>query len=209
MLDVELLYIYLKNETMKTLILSIACMFGATVTMAQITTPQTSSASQEAAISQGNWMIGAGLGSTNYNFDTERFNIQVNPRAAYFITDNVAVGAQIELGLTAMDGGTNFSYGVAPLIRYYFPEGATPTSRWFAEGTVGIGGSHEKGNKGDEPVSLLLGISGGYSHFVSRTVALEAALGYTYNKSDVGADTGMSGLGLTLGFNIYLPGQNR
>ena len=194
---------------MKKLILSIACMFGATFAMAQITTPQTSSASQEAAISQGNWMIGAGLGSTNYNFDTETFNIQVNPRAAYFISDNIAVGAQVELGLTAYDGGTNFSYGVAPLVRYYFPEGATPTSRWFAEGTVGIGGSHRKNNDADEPVSLLLGISGGYSHFVSRTVALEASLGYTYNKSDVGEDTGMSGLGLNLGFNIYLPGQNR
>src|SRR5690349_17065052 len=97
---VQLLTTYLKIDTMKKLILSIACMFGATFAMAQITTPQTSSASQEAAISQGNWMIGAGLGSTNYNFDTETFNIQVNPRAAYFISDNIAVGAQVELGLT-------------------------------------------------------------------------------------------------------------
>lgn len=180
------------------------CVFAAS---AQITTPQTSSASQATALQEGNWMIGAGLGSTNYNFDTKTFNISIQPRAAYFITDNVAVGAQVSLGLSAYDGGSSFQYGVAPLVRYYFPEGATPTSRWFAEGTVGIGGSHIKDNDNDEPVSLLIGISGGYSHFVSRTVALEAALGYTYNKSDVGADTGMSGLGLTLGFNIYLPGQ--
>ncbi|PRY54663.1 hypothetical protein B0I27_102433 [Arcticibacter pallidicorallinus] len=194
---------------MKILFLSITLALVTSLATAQITAPQTSSASQEAAISQGNWMIGAGLGSTNYNFDTETFNIQVSPRAAYFISDNVAVGAQVKLGLTAYDGGSTFEYGVAPLIRYYFPEGATPTSRWFAEGTVGIGGSHMKDSNADEPVSLLVGISGGYAHFVSRTVALEAALGYTYNKSDVGADSGMSGLGLTLGFNIYLPGQGR
>ncbi|MGV3706198.1 MAG: hypothetical protein ACO1NU_12550 [Arcticibacter sp.] len=194
---------------MKNVFLSFAFALVAGFASAQVTTPQTSSASQEAAISEGNWMIGAGIGSTNYNFDTETFNISLEPRAAYFITDNVAVGAQVKLGLTAYDGGSVFEYGVAPLIRYYFPEGATPTSRWFAEGTVGVGGSHIKDNDNDEPVSLLIGISGGYSHFVSRTVALEAALGYTYNKSDVGAGSGMSGLALTLGFNIYLPGQAR
>ncbi|EOR96034.1 hypothetical protein ADIARSV_0780 [Arcticibacter svalbardensis MN12-7] len=192
---------------MKHLFLSCALSLFVYAASAQITTPQTSSASQATALQAGNWMIGAGLGSTNYNFDTETFNISVQPKAAYFISDNIAVGAQVNLGLSAYDGGSSFQYGVAPLVRYYFPEGATPTSRWFAEGTVGIGGSHVKDNDNDEPVSLLLGISGGYSHFVSRTVALEAVLGYTYNKSDVGADTGMSGLGLTLGFNIYLPGQ--
>ena len=192
---------------MKHLFLSCALSLLGYAASAQITTPQTSSPSQATALQAGNWMIGAGLGSTNYNFDTETFNISVSPKAAYFISDNIAVGAQVNLGLSAYDGGSSFQYGVAPLARYYFPEGATPTSRWFAEGIVGIGGSHVKDNDNDEPVSLLLGISGGYSHFVSRTVALEAALGYTYNKSDVGADTGTSGLGLTLGFNIYLPGQ--
>jgi len=192
---------------MKILFLSFAFALVAGFASAQVTMPQTSSASQEAAISQGNWMIGAGIGSTNYNFDTETFNISLEPRAAYFIRDNVAVGAQVKLGLTTQDGSSVFEYGVAPLIRYYFPEGASPTSRWFAEGLVGVGGSHTKNNDKDEPVSLLIGISGGYSHFVSRNVALEAALGYTYNKSDVGAETGMSGLGLTFGFNIYLPGQ--
>lgn len=193
---------------MKNLLLLPALLWLLTLSVsAQVTTPQTSSASQESAIRAGNWMIGAGLGSTNYNFDSETFNLSINPKAAYFISDNVAVGAGVTLGLTAYDGGTNFNYGVAPLIRYYFPEGATPTSRWFAEGNVGIAGSHIKDSDEDEPVSLLIGISGGYTHFVTRSVAIEATLGYTYTKADINAGAGVSGLGLGLGFQIYLPGR--
>lgn len=177
------------------------------IASAQVTTPQTSSPSQETAIREGNWIIGGRLGSTSYNFDSENFNLTVEPQAAYFISDNVAVGAGVTLGLDAYDGGTAFNYGVAPLIRYYFPEGATPTSRWFGEGRVGIAGSHIKDSDDDEPVSLLIGISGGYSHFITPSVALEATLGYTYSKADVNAGAGISGLGLGFGFQIYLPGR--
>ncbi|RXF69303.1 hypothetical protein [Arcticibacter tournemirensis] len=180
---------------------------GAFTVAAQVTTPQTSSPSQETAISEGNWMIGAGLGSTNYNFSSETFNLNIFPKAAYFISDNVAVGAGVTLGLTSYDGGTNFLYGVAPLIRYYFPQGATATSRWFAEGNVGVSGNHVKDSSADQPVSLLLGVSAGYTHFITPSVALEATLGYNYTKADIEQGAGISGLGLGFGFQIYLPGK--
>lgn len=193
---------------MKRLFLSLAFVAaGVVAASAQVTTPQTSSPSQETAIREGNWIIGANLGSTNYNFDSENFNLTLNPSAAYFISDNVAVGAGVTLGLDAYDGGTTFNYGVAPLIRYYFPEGATPTSRWFGEGRVGIAGSHMEDSDDDEPVSLLIGVAGGYTHFITPSVALEATLGYTYTKADINAGAGISGLGLGLGFQIYLPGK--
>ncbi|WP_374166842.1 hypothetical protein [Arcticibacter sp. MXS-1] len=193
---------------MKNIFLSMVMVALATgPVLSQVTTPQTSSPSQATAISRGNWMVGAGLGSSNYNFESENFNLTLTPKAAYFVSDNIAVGAGITLGLDAYDGGSTFEYGVAPLIRYYFPEGATPTSRWFAEGNVGIAGSHMKDSDDDEPVSLLLGISGGYTHFITPSVALEATLGYNYTKADINQGAGISGLGLGFGFQIYLPGR--
>ena len=63
-------------------------------------------------------------------------------------------------------------------------------------------------DEGDKPVSLLLGASGGYAHFVTRTVALEGLLSYNFTKADIsGSGGGISGLGLGLGFQIYLPGR--
>ncbi len=152
-------------------------------------------------------MVGGSLGSTGYNFDTETFSINVNPSAAYFVKDNIALGAAVGLGLNAYDGGSSVNYSITPMIRYYFPEGATPTGRWFGEGVAGIGGSHTKNNDNDEPVSVVLGIAGGYNHFITRSVALEAKLGYTYSKADIDAKSGISGLGVSVGFQIFLPGR--
>jgi hypothetical protein len=196
---------------MKKLLLFSTLLCAVLSTRAQVTTPQTSSPSQEAAISRGNWLVGGTIGSTNFNFETETFNINVQPKAGVFISDNAAIGAMINLGLDAYDGGTSFQYGVAPFVRYYFPEGATPTNRWFGEATAGFAGSHREDSDDDNPVSLALGLAAGYTHFVSRTVALEAILGYTYNEADISTSTSSSwsGLGLGLGFQIYLPGRGR
>jgi hypothetical protein len=193
---------------MKRLLLTTAvvlCTFS--ITFGQIAPPQTSADVQNTSIRQGNWIIGGGIGSTGYNFSTDVFNFNIFPQAAYFVSDNVAVGALVTLGLSAYDGGTNFNYGIAPLIRYYIPEGARSDSRWFLQGTAGIAGSHLKDNNADEPLSLVLGAAGGYTHFVATNVALESTLGYTYSKADISGNSGVSGLGLTLGLQIYLPSK--
>jgi hypothetical protein len=172
----------------------------------EVTTPQTSSPTAAEAISAGNWLIGSTIGGTNFNFETETFSINVQPRAGYFIGNRTAVGALVNLGfISEKEGDDIFSYGIAPFVRYYFPEGASPTGRWFGEGAVGIAGS--SGGQ-DNPVSLTLGVSAGYAHFISRTVALEGILGYTYNEADVDVEgSGSSGLALSVGFQIYLPGR--
>lgn len=193
---------------MKHLFLTAALSLGMFAASAQeIPAPQTTAPVAGSSIAAGNWMMGGSIGSTGFNFSTNTFSLNVNPMAAYFVDNNVAVGATVILGLSAYDGGHTFNYGIAPLVRYYFPEGATPSSRWFAEGNAGISGSSYKDSEEDQPVSLLLGIKGGYSHFVASHVALEATLGYTYNKADINSSTGVSGLGIGLGFQIYLPGS--
>lgn len=177
------------------------------VAFGQVASPPTSAPVASDAIQQGNWIVGGSLGSTGFNFSTETFNLTLEPSAGYFITERIALGAQAILGLTAYDGGTNFNYGLAPFIRYYFPEGASPTGRWFGEGKIGFAGSDYEGSVADEPISLLVGVRGGYAHFIARNVALEASLGYTYSKADINASSSTSGLGISLGFQIYLEGR--
>lgn len=194
---------------MKRLFLIAALSFGMmyAASAQEVNTPQTTAPVAGSSIAAGNWMMGGSIGSTGFNFSTNTFSLNVNPQAAYFVDNNIAVGASVILGLSAYDGGHTFNYGIAPLVRYYFPEGATPSSRWFGEATAGISGSSYKGSAKDQPVSFLWGVKGGYSHFVASHVALEATLGYTYTKADINSSTGVSGLGLGLGFQIYLPGR--
>ncbi len=168
--------------------------------------PPTSAPVAADAISKGNWLIGGSIASTGFNFDTDTYDLRVNPKAGYFIGENVAIGTELILDLTVFDDDTDFGYGIAPFVRYYFPELANPSGRFFQEGTVGIAGSNVEGSD-DEPVSFLAGIRFGYAHFVARNVAIEGILGYTYTKADIDASTGAGGLGISLGLQIYLPGR--
>ncbi|MFD2741862.1 MULTISPECIES: hypothetical protein [Sphingobacterium] len=170
------------------------------------TIPQTSENVGMEPIRQGNWMVGGSVGSLGYSFEGESFNIQLNPRAGYFISDGIAIGAQAALGLQTVsgDGDNVWNYGISPFVRYYFPEGSSSTGRFFGHGNVGIGGS----SRGDG-ASFEAGIAGGYAHFITRNVALETTLGYNYSKANLNSAGGASGLGVSLGFQIYLPGNRR
>lgn len=167
------------------------------------TTPQTSANVGLEPIKKGNWMIGGSLGNIGYSFEGEAFNIQIQPRAGYFVSDGLAIGAQANLGFTAVkDIDNEWGYGIAPFVRYYFPGGATQSSRFFTQGDIGIAGS-SAGND----VSLALGANVGYAHFITQSVALEATLGYNYTKANVNLGGKATGLGVGLGFQIYLPGN--
>lgn len=166
------------------------------------TTPQTSSAVGTTPIQQGNWMVGGGIGSLGYDFDSEVFNIALEPGAGYFVSDGVALGLKLIANFqTIKDGDNPFSYGLLPFARYYFPEGASATNRFFAEAKAGIAGS-----RGGDDVNFGFGAGLGYAHFISQTVALEALAGYN-DLSGASASGTQGGLGLTVGFQIYLPGQ--
>lgn len=185
------------------LLFSIALLLAITSTFAQIeTTPQMSSEVGSEPIQQGNWMVGGGIGSLGYDFDSEVFNIALEPSAGYFVNDGIAVGLKLIAHYQAIEGFDDpFSYGLLPFVRYYFPEGATPTNRFFAEAKAGIAGS-----RGGDDVNFGFGFGVGYSHFVSRTVALEAVAGYN-DLSGASASGTQGGLGIMVGFQIYLPGQ--
>jgi hypothetical protein len=159
------------------------------------------------AISKGNWIVGGSIASTGFNFSTDTYNLLVNPKGGYFIGENIVLGTEVILGLTAFDGGTNFQYGLTPFARYYYMQGGGPSGRIFQELVAGFAGSSIKDSDDDEPFSILVGIRFGYAHFIARNVAIEPVIGYTYSKADVNTNTGAGGLGISLGFQIYLPGR--
>ena len=173
------------------------------------TLPPTSAAVADEAISAGNWMVGGNVGSISHNFDTETFQLRLVPNAAYFISDHTAIGAQAIIALVAYDVATNFEYALAPMVRYYFGEGGTASGRWFAEGDIGFAGSSQKDNPSDENFSFLFGVKAGYARFVAQNVALEGSVGYTDTEADIMGAGLLSGVGLNLGFQIYLPGRTR
>src|SRR5690606_41913569 len=97
------------------------------------------------------------------------------------------------------------SYVVVPVVRYYFPVGSSVTGRFY--GVVEAGSC---GSTGTSDASFLGGVKAGYAHFITNSVALEGTLGYTYSKANINSGSAVTGLGIGLGFQIYLPGgRNR
>ena len=188
----------------RVLLLSALFLAGVFAVNAQeVNRPQTSANVGMTPIQKGNWIVGGSLGSLGYSFEGESFNMSLNPRAGYFISDGLALG----LGLvgavaTAPHSDTEWGYGVAPFVRYYFPKGSSSTGRFFAHGDIGIAGSSLGSG-----ATLQLGANVGYAHFITESVALEAMAGYNYSKATVSGSEKASGLGVSLGFQIYLPGQ--
>lgn len=167
-----------------------------------VSIPELSKKVGNTPIKKGNWIVGGALGSTGYSFEEESFNINITPRAGYFISNGVALGLEVGAGLqTVKDGDNIWNYKVMPFARYYFPEGASETGRFFGQGAIGISGA-EVGGKSD--TSFAFNVNAGYSHFVSRNVALEAIVGYNYSKSNQSNASAHNGLGVSLGFQIFL-----
>ncbi|MCL4641542.1 MULTISPECIES: hypothetical protein [Olivibacter] len=165
--------------------------------------PQMSESVGMVPIQKGNWMVGGSLGSMGYSFEGESFNVNINPRAGYFVSDGIAIGLALNGGYGSVkDDEDNWTYGIAPFVRYFFPEGSSATGRFFGQGEVGIAGA----NKGSD-VTFAAGVGLGYAHFITRSVALEAVVGYNYSKANNASAQAQNGLGFNLGFQIYLPGQ--
>jgi hypothetical protein len=161
-----------------------------------------------AQIQRGNALIGADLTDINLSLDKGGiFSFRINPKVAWFIRDNVAVGGYVLAGLsTAKNAGTNVRYGIGALARYYL--GANDVtllrhSRFFVEGTVGIEGDNPA--VGDNTNGLGLGVGPGIAYFITPNIGLEALLKYN---GIVGFGTAPTSneLNFSLGFQIYLSG---
>ena len=176
-----------------------------TIVLLLITTAFFSNKSN-AQIQKGNYLVGGDI--ANFNFDlgsSENFSATLNPKVAWFVKDNTAVGGYINFGLQTSKGGTTTtSYGVGALARYYLSDPKTNVlkhGRLFFEGNVGI--QSQSYTNGGTTTGLGLGIGPGYAYFITPEIGLETLLKYN-GIVGFGSTNYSNNLNLNVGFQIYL-----
>jgi hypothetical protein len=160
----------------------------------------------EAQLQRGNLLVGADIADLNLSLNKGgNFNMRIDPKLAFFIRNNIAVGPYLNVGLaTAKDAGTNVSYGVGGFGRYYINDSSINLlkhGRFFMEANVGIEGYNP--SVGDNTNGLGLGVGPGYAYFLSPNIALETLLKYN-GIIGFGSEPTSSNLNLSFGFQIYL-----
>jgi hypothetical protein len=155
---------------------------------------------------RGNLLVGADLANFNLSLENDgSFTMRIDPKLAFFIRDNLAVGLYLNTGLsTYKGGGTNFNYGIGALGRYYINDSTVNMlkhGRFFVEANAGIEGFNPA--VGDNTNGLGLGAGPGYAYFITSNVALEALLKYN-GIIGFGSASTSSNLNLSFGFQIYL-----
>jgi hypothetical protein len=158
-------------------------------------------------LQQGNWLVGADLANFKLGLDKgSEFNVNLSPKLAFFVRDNLAVGAYINFDLlTSKGGGTNIDYGVGAMGRYYLSAADANVirhSRFFFEATAGINGTNPA--SGESTNGLGLSFGPGLAWFLTPNVGLEALVKYS-GIVGFGSRTTTSDLLLGFGFQIYLP----
>ena len=168
-------------------------------------------ATANAQIQEGNWMVGSSLLSSNFGLNTGGgYSIGLQPKAAYFIKDNVAVGGYVNVGISKVTNGspTRFDYGVGALGRYFLSPGEKGVDnllnhgRWFFEGNLGVGGSSVE--SGNPTTGLDFGVGPGYSYFITPNIGIEGLVKYQ-GQSGFGNEGLNSNISFNVGFSIYLP----
>lgn len=165
--------------------------------------------SANAQIQKGNVMVGGNLAGFDLGLSGSKvFNLNITPKAAWFIEDNFALGGYVDLGLkTAKNAPTTTTYGVGALGRYY--TGADTEvlkhGRLFGEATLGFGGTNTSKGGGNTN-GLAFSFGPGFAYFITPNIGLETLL--KYNAVAGFGNTGyQNNLSLSFGFQIYLPGQ--
>jgi hypothetical protein len=162
--------------------------------------------SAKSQIQSGNLLWGADIANFDLSLNKGgNFSIRLNPKLAYFFSDNLALGAYLNFGLvTSKGGGESIDYGVGLLGRYYLSSdiNVVRNSRFFIEGNAGIEGTNPA--SGENTNGLGLGFGPGWTYFLTSNVGLEALLKYR-GIVGFGERVTSSDLELSIGFQIYLP----
>jgi hypothetical protein len=163
----------------------------------------------KAQIERSNLLVGADIANFNLNLNKGGyFNMRIDPKLAFFIRNNIAIGPYLNIGLTTAKGaGTSIDYGIGILGRYYINDSninLLKHGRFFLEANVGIEGSNPSDASGrDNTNGLGLGAGPGYAYFITSNIALETLLKYN-GIVGFGSVPTSSNLNLSFGFQIYL-----
>jgi hypothetical protein len=161
----------------------------------------------KAQLTQGNFMVGANIADFKFSLNKGGlFSINLSPKLAFFVRNNIALGAYLDFGLTtAKDAGSNIDYGIGGLGRYYLSGAdANVLRHWrlFFEGTVGINGTNPA--SGENTNGLGLSFGPGITHFITPNVGIEALVKYA-GIVGFGNRTTSSDILLGVGLQVYLP----
>lgn len=159
---------------------------------------------------KGYYLIGGNIGNIGGTFQggSSSFNFNLSPKVAWFVKDRLAIGGQVDLGVgSAKNAGTQFTYSVGPMARYYFTKNEVGEfvkhTTIFAEANVGIGGTNNSKSKVSTN-GFNAGVGPGLAYFVTENVALEALA-----KLNLTTGFGNSTMALSpsvgVGFQVYLP----
>ncbi len=163
-----------------------------------------------AQIQEGNVLMGTNISNISFGLDKPNvFSFNLNPKAAWFIADGIALGGDVSFGLeTQKRAGTGINYGVGALGRYYSGETSgdvVKNSMFFGEATVGISGINPAGTIGSTN-GLGFSFGPGFTYFVTKSIGLETLLKYN-GVVGFGSSPYAHNLSLGLGFQVYLPGK--
>lgn len=160
----------------------------------------------QAQIQQGNVMVGGNISNMNLSLDNGGgFNMTLNPKAGWFIRNNLALGAYVDFGLATAKGiKPSINYGVGALGRYYINDPAINVlrkTRFFGEATVGIEGFNP--SSGDNTNGLGMSVGPGIAYFITPNIGLEGLIKYR-GIVGFGSSPASSNLVFGIGFQIYL-----
>jgi len=131
------------------------------------------------------------------------FSINANPKAGYFVIDNLAIGLDLNIGFSIYnlgdDKSSHTTFAVGPFVRYYIP---TSKVLPFFE----LGASYGMMSNKTRLMSLGGGI--GLAVPVGERITIDIAAGYKsltykYNEEDNERDV-FGTLGLKVGFMVLL-----
>lgn len=139
--------------------------------------------------SKGDFFVSGSVGFSNTKQgDAKANNFNFSPMMGYFVSENIALGAELSLGTSKQGDNKSNSLGVAAIGRYYF----TPKNKFsiFGQGRIGYLSTKDEVADGGEAKNngFSIGVGAGMSYFVSNHFAIEAGLGilgYQSTKDDV------------------------
>jgi hypothetical protein len=164
--------------------------------------------SLHAQLQKGNVLVGADIANFNVYLNSgSNFNILVNPKAAWFIENDLALGGYITIGANGAKGiEPTTTFGIGALGRYYVNDpnvSLMKHMRLFGEANVGIE-STGNAEANTSTTGLGFGFGPGLSYFITPNIGLEGLLKYN-GLVGFGSEAYTNYLNLNIGFQIYLP----
>jgi hypothetical protein len=169
------------------------------ITKETSSTPEAGLTIDQEPTTQGNMIIG-GSGSFYWRKSSgtngSLIGMYLEPTAAWFVVDYLAVGAGISTGLYFNDGETSYTLGIGPLVKYYSDFGLV----FSAQATYEY--SHYPSTK-TSWFALKPGI--GYAIFLNQKVSLEPTLTYQFSSEKNNSSTQKTNrIGIDIGLTIFL-----